>query len=95
MIGQKTHTFLKGGHSPSELWFMLSLGSASVWKTPAVLSLYMGYRHTPDASQNRTVPSSCLQEEEHGSERSLANRLHNVRLALEFRDRTEMASYTI
>lgn len=37
-----THTFLNGGHSPSVLWFMLSLGSASVWKTPAVLSLYMG-----------------------------------------------------
>lgn len=40
---------------------MLSLGSASVWNTPAVLNLYMGYRQTPDASQKRTVPSSCLQ----------------------------------
>lgn len=39
---------------------MLSLGSASVWNTPAVLNLYMGYRQTPDASQKRTVPSSCL-----------------------------------
>lgn len=54
-------TFLNSGHSPSVLWFMLSLGSVSVWKTPAVLSLYMGCRQTPDASQKRTVPSSCLQ----------------------------------
>lgn len=61
MHGVKTiRTFLKGGHSPSELEFMLSLGSVSVWNTPAVLNLYMGYRHTPDASQKRTVPSSCL-----------------------------------
>ncbi|TNN50584.1 hypothetical protein EYF80_039224 [Liparis tanakae] len=37
---------------------MLSLGSVSVWNTPDVLNLYMGYRQTPDASQNRTVPSS-------------------------------------
>lgn len=54
-------TFLNSGHSPSVLWFMLSLGSVSVWKTPAVLSLYMGCKQTPDASQKRTVPSSCLQ----------------------------------
>ena len=59
-------TFLKGGHSPSVHWFMVSLGSASVRNTPAVLSLYMGYRQTPDASQKRTVPSSCLGEREGG-----------------------------
>lgn len=53
-------TLRNGGHSSSPAWLRLSLCSQSVWKMLAVPSLYSGFRDTPEASQNRTVPSSCL-----------------------------------
>lgn len=58
--GTEGGTLRKGGHSSSLAWLRLSLCSQSVWKMLAVPSLYSGRRDTPEASQKRTVPSSCL-----------------------------------
>lgn len=53
-------TLRSGGHSSSPWALRLSLGSVSVRNTRTVLSLYSSRKQTPEASQNRTVPSSCL-----------------------------------
>jgi hypothetical protein len=53
-------TLRSGGHSCSPWASRFSSGSASVRNTCTVLSLYSSRKQTPEASQNRTVPSSCL-----------------------------------
>ena len=57
-----TVTFLNGGQS-SERSAVLELqcGRVSIPNREAVSSLYKSWRHQPDMSQNRTEPSSCLQ----------------------------------
>lgn len=53
-------TLRSGGHSSSPWALRFSLRSVSVRNTLTVLSLYSSRKQTPEASQNRTVPSSCL-----------------------------------